>query len=56
MTSMIRWTQNCPTFPLGGLVGTDNDVMIGGFIAAGGTGSAEVVIRAMESGVPGNTV
>jgi hypothetical protein len=30
-----------------GFVGTDNDVMIGGFIAAGGTGSAEVVVRAM---------
>jgi len=30
-----------------GFVGTDNDVMIGGFIAAGGNGSTEVVIRAM---------
>jgi hypothetical protein len=30
-----------------GFVGTDNDVMIGGFIALGGNGTAEVVIRAM---------
>ena len=30
-----------------GFVGTDNDVLIGGFIAAGGNGSSEVVIRAM---------
>jgi len=30
-----------------GFVGTDNDVMIGGFIATGGNGSVEVVIRAM---------
>jgi hypothetical protein len=30
-----------------GFVGTDDDVLIGGFIAAGGNGSAEVVIRAL---------
>jgi len=30
-----------------GFVGMDNDVLIGGFIAAGGNGSSEVVIRAM---------
>jgi hypothetical protein len=30
-----------------GFVGTDNDVMIGGLITAGGNGSAEVVVRAM---------
>jgi hypothetical protein len=30
-----------------GFVGTGNDVMIGGFIAAGGNGRAEVVIRAL---------
>ena len=29
-----------------GFVGTDNDVLIGGFIAAGGNGSSKVVIRA----------